>query len=104
MPARVVRFRPGDRAQKEHAQDRNEVAEALPVDSGNGGDRNSFATHFSSGTSLRAGWFPPADLEERIMPESTQRDAIALLKKDHRKVEELFKEFEGAKGDGRKEK
>jgi len=38
------------------------------------------------------------------MPESTQRDAIALLKKDHRKVEELFKEFEGAKGDGRKEK
>jgi hemerythrin superfamily protein len=31
-------------------------------------------------------------------------DAIALLKADHRKVEELFKEFEKAKGEGRKEK
>jgi hypothetical protein len=31
-------------------------------------------------------------------------DAIALLKADHRKVEALFKEFENAKGDGRKEK
>jgi hemerythrin superfamily protein len=31
-------------------------------------------------------------------------DAIALLKADHRKVEELFKEFEKAKADGRKEK
>jgi hypothetical protein len=31
-------------------------------------------------------------------------DAIALLKADHRKVEELFKDFEKAKGDGRKEK
>jgi hypothetical protein len=38
------------------------------------------------------------------MPESKPRDAIALLKEDHRKVEELFKEFEEAKGDGRKEK
>src|SRR6476646_11352957 len=32
------------------------------------------------------------------------KDAIALLKDDHRAVEKLFKEFEGAKGDGRKEK
>jgi hypothetical protein len=32
------------------------------------------------------------------------RDAIALLKADHRKVEELFKEFEEAKGEGRKER
>ena len=38
------------------------------------------------------------------MPESTQRDAIALLKDDHRKVEELFEQFEKASGDGRKEK
>src|SRR5437773_72749 len=30
--------------------------------------------------------------------------AIALLKADHRKVEELFKDFEKAKGDGRKER
>lgn len=32
------------------------------------------------------------------------QDAIALLKDDHRKVEKLFKDFESAKGDGRKEK
>ena len=38
------------------------------------------------------------------MAESTQRDAIALLKDDHRQVEELFEQFEKASGDGRKEK
>jgi len=31
------------------------------------------------------------------------QDAIALLKEDHRKVEELFEQFEKARGDGRKE-
>jgi hemerythrin superfamily protein len=31
-------------------------------------------------------------------------DAIALLKADHRKVEELFAQFEKASGDGRKQK
>ena len=31
-----------------------------------------------------------------------QPDAIALLKEDHRKVEELFAKFENAKGDGAK--
>ncbi|HEX5239341.1 MAG TPA: hemerythrin domain-containing protein [Sphingomicrobium sp.] len=31
-------------------------------------------------------------------------DAITLLKEDHREAEKLFKEFEEAKGDGRKEK
>ncbi len=31
-------------------------------------------------------------------------DAITLLKEDHRTVEKLFKEFESAKGDGRKQK
>jgi len=35
---------------------------------------------------------------------ASSRDAIALLKEDHRKVEKLFKEFEEAKGDGRKER
>jgi hypothetical protein len=35
---------------------------------------------------------------------SDSRDGIALLRDDHRKVEELFKEFEKASGDGRKEK
>jgi hypothetical protein len=38
------------------------------------------------------------------MPESKPRDAIALLKDDHRKVEELFEQFESASGDGRKER
>ena len=33
-----------------------------------------------------------------------KKDAIALLKDDHRTVEELFKSFEKASGDGRKEK
>ena len=32
------------------------------------------------------------------------KDAITLLKEDHRAVEKLFKEFESAKGDGRKQK
>ena len=31
-------------------------------------------------------------------------DAITLLKDDHREVKKLFKEFESAKGDGRKQK
>jgi hemerythrin superfamily protein len=38
------------------------------------------------------------------MTERKSRDAIALLKEDHRAVEKLFKDFEGAKGDGRKER
>lgn len=38
------------------------------------------------------------------MAESKSQDAIALLKEDHREVEKLFKEFEDAKGEGRKEK
>jgi hypothetical protein len=36
------------------------------------------------------------------MPQAEKPDAIALLKADHRKVEELFASFEAAKGDGRK--
>jgi len=38
------------------------------------------------------------------MAETKQLDAIALLKQDHRTVEELFAEFEKASGDGRKQK
>jgi hemerythrin superfamily protein len=38
------------------------------------------------------------------MSQSKSQDALALLKEDHRAVEKLFKEFEGAKGDGRKQK
>src|SRR3954465_13406355 len=37
------------------------------------------------------------------MAESTPKDAIALLKQDHRTVEELFEKFEKATGDGRKQ-
>ena len=38
------------------------------------------------------------------MDEQEFTDAIALLKADHRKVEQLFANFESASGDGRKEK
>ena len=38
------------------------------------------------------------------MAASKSQDAITLLKHDHREVEKLFKDFEGAKGDGRKQK
>ena len=38
------------------------------------------------------------------MPEAKTKDAIALLKEDHRTVEELFAQFEKASGDGRKQK
>jgi hemerythrin superfamily protein len=38
------------------------------------------------------------------MAETKSQDAIALLKSDHRRVEDLFKDFEKAKGEGRKER
>ncbi len=38
------------------------------------------------------------------MAETKQQDAIALLKADHRTVEELFEKFEKASSDGSKEK
>jgi hemerythrin superfamily protein len=38
------------------------------------------------------------------MASTKSQDAIALLKEDHREVEKLFKEFESAKGEGRKQK
>jgi hemerythrin superfamily protein len=37
------------------------------------------------------------------MAESKPKDAIALLKQDHRTVEDLFAQFEKASGDGRKQ-
>jgi hemerythrin superfamily protein len=37
------------------------------------------------------------------MAQTKQQDAIALLKEDHRTVEELFEKFEKATGDGRKQ-
>jgi hemerythrin superfamily protein len=37
------------------------------------------------------------------MADSTPQDAIALLKQDHRTVEELFAKFEKASGEGRKQ-
>ena len=36
------------------------------------------------------------------MPNDKPMDAVALLKADHRKVEDLFAKFEAAKGDGKK--
>jgi hemerythrin superfamily protein len=38
------------------------------------------------------------------MAETKAKDAVALLKQDHRTVEELFAQFEKASGDGRKQK
>ena len=38
------------------------------------------------------------------MAEQGKQDAIKLLTEDHRKVEDLFEQFEKASGDGRKEK
>ena len=38
------------------------------------------------------------------MADTKTQDAIALLKADHDEVQQLFKEFEKASGDGRKEK
>ena len=38
------------------------------------------------------------------MAETRSKDAIALLKEGHDKAQKLFKQFEEAKGDGRKEK
>src|SRR4029078_1705870 len=39
----------------------------------------------------------------KVMVESKSQDAIALLKQDHRTVEDLFAQFEKASGDGRKQ-
>jgi hemerythrin superfamily protein len=38
------------------------------------------------------------------MADTKQQDAIALLKQDHRTVEDLFADFEKASGEGRKQK
>ena len=38
------------------------------------------------------------------MADAGKQDAVALLKQDHRTVEELFEKFEKASGDGRKQK
>ena len=38
------------------------------------------------------------------MAETEKLDAVALLKKDHRTVEDLFADFEKASGDGKKQK
>ena len=38
------------------------------------------------------------------MAEAGKQDAIALLKQDHRTVEDLFEQFEKASGEGRKQK
>jgi hemerythrin superfamily protein len=42
--------------------------------------------------------------QEEPMADTKKQDAIALLKADHDEVRQLFKDFEKAGGDGRKEK
>src|SRR4051812_35282797 len=49
------------------------------------------------------GWFgagraAPKNAGETFMAASKNMDAVALLKADHRKVEELFEKFESARG------
>jgi hemerythrin superfamily protein len=41
---------------------------------------------------------------EDHMAEAGKQDAVALLKQDHRTVEELFEKFEKASGEGRKQR
>src|SRR5690242_12742850 len=44
------------------------------------------------------------EIRRMPMASTESHDAIAMLREDHRTVEKLFKEFEEAKGNGRKEK
>jgi hypothetical protein len=44
------------------------------------------------------------EMTEALPDEGTSTDAIALLKKDHRKVEELFEEYEGTESNAEKGK
>src|SRR3982750_3320664 len=48
--------------------------------------------------------FPNPTGRNRDMADNKSQDAIALLKQDHRTVEDLFAQFEKASGDGRKQK
>jgi hemerythrin superfamily protein len=41
---------------------------------------------------------------DKRMASTEKTDAITLLREDHRKVEDLFKQFEKASGDGRKQR
>src|SRR6266576_4461823 len=58
MPCRVIRFRPGDRAQEEDADDRNEIAEALPVNPEAAKRNDRFGKHRARGTFKWRSWFP----------------------------------------------
>jgi len=58
----------------------------------------------AEGTSKPRQWFRSQTQQEEKMAETRSKDAIALLKEDHDKAQKLFKQFEEAKGDGRKEK
>jgi hemerythrin superfamily protein len=68
------------------------------------------ATMRSDGWINPGGWeqraassFEPVTTQETVMAKAEYTDAIALLKADHRTVEELFEKFEKASGDGRKQ-
>src|SRR3546814_11766529 len=48
--------------------------------------------------------FPYTTLFRSRMAQKEKQDGIALLKADHREVEQLFSKFEKAKGAGQKQK
>jgi hypothetical protein len=50
----------------------------------------------------RPRWAGKPSFGECTMPTPAKPDAVALLKADHRKVEDLFEKYEAATGDGRK--
>src|SRR5690349_19051 len=102
MPFRLSWSRPGDRPQQADADDRNEIADSFPI----------HARYSSPNYSRRlehVGRQKGSERKQRLagviaVAEAGTQDAIALLKEDHRTVEDLFKQFEKASGDGRKEK
>jgi hemerythrin superfamily protein len=61
---------------------------------------------FATGTKPpTGGWRGMSTIKEMPMTESRKTpDAVALLKADHREVEELFAKYEKASGEGRKQK
>jgi hemerythrin superfamily protein len=56
------------------------------------------------GTSTLPNWFRQSDSRSNDVALKQSRDAIALLRDDHRELKKLFKDFADAKGEGRKQK
>jgi hemerythrin superfamily protein len=78
---------------------------ALKPNLGGGPDRNSpraAAQPRRRGDVLASPDRPSTPSQRTAMPRKANPDAIALLKEDHRKVEDLFEKFEKARDDERK--